>query len=146
MITPSSCSNEEKERSHGSRDVYGLPNVGPLPYAGFGGVFQMVRTAQIRNDLSIPLFHNLREGNWILDYYVGRLEEVANLKEIHAWIKEKFDLLKIIPRHLIPRYFVKIINVIWALAETKSMDKVPEQVANLKVKSLLYFIAYPNFL
>lgn len=29
----------------------------------------------MKNDLSIPIFENLREGNWYLDYAIGRLEK-----------------------------------------------------------------------
>ena len=136
-----SCSSEEKERSNGSRDVYNLPSYGPLPYAGFGGVFQMIRNAQIRNDLSIPLFSHLRRGNWLLDYYLARMDGMGNLKGIHEWCKSQFDLLKVIPRHLIPRYFTKVVNIIWKMTEIKVLEKVPPQIEDLKV-----FLSLPLFI
>ena len=93
----------------------------------------MVRRAQIRNDLSIPLFSHLRQGNWLLDYYLARLEGVENFKELYQWCKAQFDLMKVIPRHLIPRYFTKVFNIIWEMAELKALEKIPTQVENLKV-------------
>lgn len=97
----------------------------------------MVRQAQIHNDLSIPLFQNLRGGNWLLDYYTNRLEGFPNLHPIRDWIDTQFKLLKVIPRHLIPRYFVKIVNLLRGVAEQKSLEILPQETETLKVLFIL---------
>lgn len=86
--------------------MYTLPNKGPLLFGGFGAVFADVRDASLTNDLGRPLFANLREGYWYLDYIVGRLKKVGgNLEKITEYISSYFDLLKSIPKYLIPNYF-----------------------------------------
>jgi len=44
----------------------------PLPYAGFGAFSKMLREARFYNNLATPLFDNLRRGNWLLDFLIGR--------------------------------------------------------------------------
>jgi hypothetical protein len=34
-----------------------------------------MRQAQLNNDLGNPIFHNLREGFWLLDYHINRLKK-----------------------------------------------------------------------
>ena len=47
---------------------YVLPGNYQLVYAGFGGVIKMLRDAKRYNNLSIPLFDNLRQGSWFFKY------------------------------------------------------------------------------
>ncbi len=56
------------------------------------------------------LFNNLRNGNWLLDYIVGRLfHKPTDLTQVAAYLDRGFTLLKRIPRYLIPKYFDLII-------------------------------------
>ena len=66
-----SCDPEEKELN--SQGPYHIPGKGVVSYAGLAGIFQDLRHAALKNDLGIPLFNNLRNGHWLLDYIVNRL-------------------------------------------------------------------------
>ncbi len=51
------------------------------------------------NDLGNWLPGNLRDGNWLLDYIVGRLNDYQGTKELAKWIDaEAFKPLKGVPR------------------------------------------------
>ena len=60
--------------------TYFLPKCNKkLIFAGFGGIIKDIEKAKRYNDLSIGLFDNLREGNWLLDYYIDRLKRFKHL-------------------------------------------------------------------
>jgi hypothetical protein len=53
-----------------------------LVYAGFGGIIHSLKVAMKYNNLSTGLYDNLREGRWLLNYYIDRLKRYNNLQEI----------------------------------------------------------------
>lgn len=53
-----------------------------LIYGGFGGILAELKKAKRENILSLELFDNLREGDWILDYYLRRVKRFKNLTEV----------------------------------------------------------------
>lgn len=54
----------------------------------FKGVFKEVNDASLKNELSRPLFKNLRDGDWYLDYAVGRLKKAGgNLEKVTEYIE-----------------------------------------------------------
>ena len=65
-----SCDPEEKD--HNSQGPYHVPDKGVVSYAGLAGIYQDLRNASLKNDLSIALFNNLRNGFWMLDYIANR--------------------------------------------------------------------------
>jgi len=71
-----------------------------------------LKDARLHNDLATPLFDNLRAGNWLLDYLQHRLENKPRLGNIFNWVQKYFNFLKVIPRHLIPKYFTRIFGVL----------------------------------
>lgn len=50
-----------------------------MVYAGFAGSFQMVLRAKKTTNLNEPLFQNLREGNWLMDYYLNRVRRFKHI-------------------------------------------------------------------
>jgi len=107
-----SCENEEKEHSKGKNGCYYIPNSSPLVYSGFCAFSKMVRDARLYNNLSLPLFDNLRTGNWVLDYLQSRLENHSCYKDLVIWLTKYFGYIKVLPSHLKPKYFTRIIYVI----------------------------------
>lgn len=63
---------EERERTGGAHGTYHIPNYGNLQYAGFGAFLKILKDARLYNNLGIPLFDNLRQGNWLLDFLLRR--------------------------------------------------------------------------
>jgi len=129
-----SCESEESDWTHGGRSTFHLPNYGHLPYAGFGAFFRILKDARLKNDLATPLFDNLRAGNWLLDFLVNRLENKPRLGNIFNWVKKYFDYLKVIPRHLIPKYFTRVFGVLTSviLQKTYKIQNLDSNIENTR--------------
>lgn len=66
-------------------------------------------TAKRHNNLSIPLFDNIREGNWLLDFYLQRLKKYRNLGEVTDIVERYFECLRRLPGYLRPTFFTSFI-------------------------------------
>lgn len=107
------CNEEELNDTHGQSSVYVLDNYGPLLYAGLHGIFPVLCLVRNNNDLGHSICDNLRRGNWLMDYCTDRLARPHLTPAVHGvgkWLKTKFDLVKALPRHLIPTYFDVVIS------------------------------------
>lgn len=69
---------EEHAASGGSDGAYNIPGIGPLVYCGLQGWWSVLKDVIANNDLGHPICNHLREGQWPLDYIVGRLEKHSN--------------------------------------------------------------------
>lgn len=136
------CEPEEKELN--SQGPYTIPRKGTVSYAGLSGIYQDLRNAAIHNDLSVPLFDNLREGFWLLDYHVNRLKKNENLKNLHEYLETLFGLMKKIPNHVIPRYFAHVVLEITNLVELKALTniKLPKVKLHTRFLQKLIFSVY----
>jgi hypothetical protein len=74
-------SSKEDEIRLGST-TYAVPGAGQLIYGGLGGIYRTIRLAMRTNKLYIPLFNNLRDGNWLLEYYIDRFSKSPKLHKI----------------------------------------------------------------
>jgi hypothetical protein len=92
--------------------TYIVPGAGELIYGGYGGVYRNIRDAMKTNKLHLPLFENLRKGDWIFEYYVDRLCKNPRLARIVDHMDLIFSLLKVIPRHEIPYFFCQYVNTL----------------------------------
>ncbi|XP_043554828.1 glycogen debranching enzyme-like isoform X1 [Chiloscyllium plagiosum] len=101
------CDFEEQEDGGG---CYGIPNIGPLKYAGLQGFISVLADIRPTNDLGHPLCENLRAGDWMMDYISNRLiSRGGKLEEIGKWFEAMFAFVKNLPRYLIPCYFDAIL-------------------------------------
>ena len=82
-----SCSAEEKERSFGSQRCVLASGVRIIALCRLRKFLSYGESSSDHNDLSISLFENLRNGNWLLDYLLGRLESWETLRPFHDWLK-----------------------------------------------------------
>ena len=65
----------------------------PLSYDVFikTGFISMMSSIRTNNDLGHPLCHNLREGNWLMDFTAQRLmrfESTKKVRKIPIYIKK----------------------------------------------------------
>ena len=80
-----------EELSRFGQANYVLPKSGKqLVFGGFGGIYRDIINAKKYNNLSLELFDNLRQGNWLLDYYIQRVRRFKNLEEIADIIERYF--------------------------------------------------------
>ncbi len=57
----------------------------------------------------MKLFDNLREGNWLMDYYVSRLKRYQSLTEVADKVEKVFNSIKTLERYLVPKYFADFV-------------------------------------
>lgn len=128
------CEPEERDFSDGRDGVYDIPGYGKLVYAGFQGWWSLLQDIMKHNNLAHPFCQNLRDGQWALDYTIGRLEraskteEYARLRKPTAWLKERFDAIRGIPSFLLPRYFGLVLRTAYLAAFDRGVSLMNENV------------------
>ena len=83
-----SCEKEEQSNNPGN-GCYNVPFYGALPYAGFGGVYQLLERILSRRD-NHSLTDNIKHGTWLVDYLISRLQS----NELKHALLNVFDNLK----------------------------------------------------
>lgn len=128
------CDAEEKDSSDGKDGAYVVPKHGALVYAGLQGWWSVLENIVKYNELGHPLCDHLREGQWALDYIVGRMEKLADregysrLKTPTAWLRERFDSVRKVPNFLLPKYFATIIRVAYNAAWRRGIQLFPQNI------------------
>ncbi|KAJ5115314.1 hypothetical protein NUU61_001073 [Penicillium alfredii] len=128
------CEAEERDFSDGNDGVYSIPNHGPLIYAGLQGWWSVLEDIIKYNQLGHPLCDHLRQGQWALDYIIGRMETVATkegyvaLHKPAAWLRDKFNAVRGLPSFLLPRYFAIIIQVAYNAAWKRGIHQFGDLV------------------
>jgi glycogen debranching enzyme len=128
------CEAEELDSSYGKDGVYDIPGHGKLVYAGLQGWWSVLKNVIHNNDLAHPLCQHLRNGQWALDYIVGRLERISKkagyerLLAPATWLQERFDAIRKIPSFLLPRYFGLAIRTAYLGAWEQGLELMSENV------------------
>jgi len=130
------CDAEEKHASGGRDGVYNIPGHGPLVYAGMQGWWSVLRDVVEKNNLGHPICQHLRDGQWALDYCVGRLERAsekdiwANLAGPAKWLQERFAAIRKLPNFMLPRYFAMVIQTLYNAGVDRSIELMGENIRN----------------
>ncbi|KAL2017749.1 hypothetical protein VTK56DRAFT_1719 [Thermocarpiscus australiensis] len=130
------CEPEERDASDGRDGVYDVPGHGKLVYAGLQGWWSVLKDIIKDNNLAHPLCENLRQGQWALDYIVGRLERASKqplygrLAKPAAWLKERFDAIRSIPSFLLPRYFGLVLRTAYMAATERGLSLMNANIRN----------------
>jgi glycogen debranching enzyme len=128
------CEAEELDSNDGKDGVYEIPGHGRLVYAGLQGFWSVLNDIIQKNDLAHPLCQHLRNGQWPLDYVVGRLTRMskkAGFERLSApaqWLQDRFEAIKEIPSFLLPRYFGLIIRTAYMAAWERGIEQMSEDV------------------
>lgn len=128
------CEAEERDATDGRDGVYEIPGHGKLVYAGLQGWWSLMKGIIRDNNLAHPLCQNLRDGQWVLDYIVGRLErasqkpEYKNLAIPGQWLKERFDSVRKIPSFLLPRYFGLILRTAYLASQERALELMSDNI------------------
>lgn len=105
------CDEEEKSDGKGI-SVYDIPGWQKLPYCGIKGIEPILSHIRITNDLGHPVCNNIREGNWLIEYAVSRLQKHSNTEALGDWLETAVMPCKSLPRYLVPLYFERILSVL----------------------------------
>lgn len=128
------CEAEERDSSDGRDGVYEIPGHGKLIYAGLQGWWSILKDVIRDNNLAHPLCQNLRDGQWALDYTIGRLERAAKaglyprIEKPTAWLRERFNAVRKIPSFLLPRYFGLVMRAAYMAATERAISLMNENV------------------
>lgn len=116
---------EERDDGHGGGG-YDVPGHGVLPYCGLEGVVTILNRIRPRNDLGDGLCENLRNGDWMADYIVRRLQQFPSTEELGNWFQGIFTSLKKCPAYLKPAYFDAIVTGVYWAVEEVTWAKMPD--------------------
>ena len=58
------------------------------------GVMSLLSEIRVNNDLGHPLCENLRQGDWLMDYVVGRLRLEPSTAELANWLHVSIPLIR----------------------------------------------------
>lgn len=108
------CAAEEYATSGGK--PYDIPHYGTLPYCGIASIFQLLQDIRLRNEMGHPLFDNLRQGDWLMDYIINRLMKWSSMEKLEQWMSSAFQYVRRLPRYLIPKYFDIVITRVYTTA------------------------------
>ena len=86
---------------------YGM---GQLVYAGLYGVIPAVKQIVRFNVLNHPLLENVRQGNWLVDYLLRRLEKRPSLQWLSDPLRAEFEFIKQCPRNTRPFHFCHLLH------------------------------------
>ena len=130
------CDAEERDFSAGADGVYSVPGHGALVYAGLQGWWSVLKHVVKDNDLGHPICNHLRDGQWALDYIVGRLdklverESLTSLKGPADWLRSRFTAIRKIPSFLLPRYFALVIQTAYHAAWNRALQLLDPHFRN----------------
>ncbi|GAB0093565.1 Glycogen debranching enzyme [Sergentomyia squamirostris] len=119
------CDEEEKDMGCGS-GCYDIPNFGRTVYCGSQGFASLLSEIAPNNDLGHPFCDNLRQGNWMIDYFRERLASWPGTKSLAEWWDKNTVSLKEIPRYLVPSYFDIILTGVHNLLRQQCVSLMSE--------------------
>eukprot|EP01132_Coremiostelium_polycephalum_P009283 gene9283-11379_t len=120
--------NSEEEKTITGNGSYHIDHIGSLPFCGIQGFVTILLRICQWNDLGHPLCNNLRAGNWIMDYIVGRLDQRPGLANIKRWLSKCFDEIKKMPRHFIPKYFYSTLITAYRCIVDQCLTLMPKHI------------------
>jgi glycogen debranching enzyme len=119
---------EERDTSGGADGTYDIPNYGKLVYCGLQGWISILKDIIHENNLGHPLCDHLRQGEWALDYIVGRLHKLAKqerwkkLEKPSSWLRDRFDACRKVPSFLLPSYFAMTVQTLYNAAVDRHLE------------------------
>ncbi|THY79535.1 hypothetical protein D6C86_02114 [Aureobasidium pullulans] len=125
---------EERATSGGSDGVYTIPNLDSMVYCGLQGWWSVLRDVIKSNNLGHPICDHLRQGQWALDFIVGRLEKLASrdgytrLTAPAGWLKDRFEAIRKLPSFLLPRYFALVVQTAYKAATERAIEQMSPNI------------------
>ena len=132
------------------QSLYEIPGFGSLVYCGLQGIVSAVLPIARKNDLGHPICSNMRQGPWLYDYTIRRLEKYLayypGLKPFYDWLHARIELIKKITPSFAPKYFAILIMCAYEGVKHQALcsnhhSLVPPK-ANLNNTSSLDVFAY----
>lgn len=120
------CESEEQSIRH--KGTYHFPQFGNCFYGGIAGPLLAFNSAE---DMGSPIFENLRQGNWLLDFISNRLFEIKSLISIEGGIRNiSKTTLDNLPRFMMPKYVDRLLRAIFEAAKRTCVSLMSDFVQN----------------
>ena len=116
---------EERDASGGARGVFSVPGMGPLPWAGLAGSASALRHCRRWNDMGHALLENLRQGPWLLEYLLARLDGLPRLAGVRSWLAAHAAILRGMPPGLRPQGFDRVVSTAMHVAVDTALALMP---------------------
>lgn len=94
-------------------EPYTLPDFCKFTYSGLYGLVYHLEKVRENQDQAHPLAMNLRQGNWLSQYIVSRLEQRSTTKTLAAHLDSALKEVDVLPRGMVPKYFDLIITSLY---------------------------------
>ena len=116
------CGDEEYSTlGHGA---YDFPNFGQSFYAGTIGIETAIKfAAKSDAGMGSPVFANIRDGDWLIDFMCKRLFQSPRLIPLEGYFKKQCQSLQKLPRFLIPKYLSRMIRALNMAARMSIVEK-----------------------
>lgn len=121
-----SCEAEEHARTNYSRGTYYVPNFVKFPYCGFENLFHYFSSLRDTSPMDHPLFENIRQGDWLLNYSIERLKDYKVYGKLYEFLCLYRDNYCIQPAFIKPRLFNDLLAKL-------------ESVVDRRIKTILCF-------
>lgn len=119
-----SCENEERE--YWGNNIYGIPNNSPLVFSGFFGVMKILRETSLNNDFHHPLYQNIMEGDWFIEYHLNRIQRYN--RSLHEKFRTCFEnvvaKIKLMPPLLKPKYVHRFFSLVVSAFENQFLEQI----------------------
>lgn len=123
------CDAEERADGYGG-GTYDVPSFGPFVYCGIQGFMSTMSSIRANNDLGHPICHNLREGNWLMDYTAQRLIPFERTKKFASWLQSIIGHISKLPRYMIPGYFDVFITAVYLRLIERAWEQMSSFIQN----------------
>ena len=118
--------NTQQETRDFGRGLYKFSGFQDLRYNGIAGIIYALQQENLETieksiDESHPIFKNLFEGNWFLDYQVQRLQSLES-KVFYFFVHDTLHLIKQMSRQVLPRIAVRFFIMVFRLIKNYTTD------------------------
>ena len=103
--------SEPEEHINRNCGLYDFPNYGKCFYAGIQGILTILKIASKSPEgMNHPIYKNIRDGNWLIDYICSRLSNLNQFKHLEQFLRITFNKIITFPRELIPKFLNRCLN------------------------------------
>ncbi|OHT00114.1 Glycogen debranching enzyme [Tritrichomonas foetus] len=118
---------EEEEQYTRKRGTYGFPTYGNCFYAGIVGPLLAFNNA---GDMGSPVFENIRNGDWLLDFLMNRMFTCRSLLSIEGGLRVNSNTLRLLPRFMMPKYVNRILSAIFEASRKRCVTLMSDFIKN----------------
>lgn len=94
-------------------EPYALPGFCDFTYTGLYGLMYHLQKVRENQDQAHPLAKNLRDGNWLSEYIVGRLRQRESTRGLADHLEQALKQVHVLPRGMVPKYFDLVITKLY---------------------------------